>query len=79
MFIECQGKQHINLGGWGEKSFNEQYARDVKKGLIVSEQLYGSLYYLFSDYAFLGLAIQNYPELYTISNSFICLEDFIQI
>ena len=79
MFIECQGKQHINLGGWGEKSFNEQYARDVKKRLIVSEQLYGNLYYLFSDYAFLDLAIRNYPEIYTISNSFIYLDDFIQI
>lgn len=30
--IECQGKQHLGLGGWSERfDFNEQYKRDKEK------------------------------------------------
>lgn len=69
--IECQGKQHIGLGGWSEKyDFERQYELDKRKNELSNENGVLLLYYI--EKTFYNKALEY--EIYNESNSFYDLE-----
>lgn len=49
--IECQGKQHLGLGGWSDKfDFNIQYKRDIEKYELCKENNIRLIYFLDKKY-----------------------------
>lgn len=77
ILIECQGKQHINIGGWGNKEFEKQLERDILKNKIAIDNNF-KLFYLFSDKEFYNKALKEFFCLYNEENSFYNEEDLLK-
>lgn len=72
--IECQGKQHIGLGGWnGRFDFKKLMDLDIRKNLLCKENGVKLLYLI--DKAFYKNAVDY--EIYTEENLFSELDDLI--
>lgn len=78
ILIECQGKQHIGIGGWGKDEFDKQLERDINKSQIAKNNNF-KLYYLFDTREFYIKALKNYPDLYNKNNTFYKQEDLLKI
>lgn len=78
ILIECQGKQHIGIGGWGKDEFDIQLERDINKNQIAKNNNF-ELYYLFDTIEFYNKALKNYPDLYNENNTFYKTDDLLKI
>ena len=74
--IECQGKQHFNLGGWSKNfDFNKQINIDIKKYNLVTNNNIKLLY--FTDKIFLNKIENKFYEnkIFDINKLILCIQE----